>query len=145
MTVERVPRDGDDRHVHPGVGQPAVVVDGLFQRNERAIVRFDTDHGPLDVVLVGAFGVGRITLSVCDLVTNADGSPSERMEVIEPPRHLDRGEELGVFHLGSTVILVAPPGRWRWTVRAGDPVRVGRPLAEAVAALTDRRASNTPQ
>ena len=143
-----VPREGEAtawRYV-PGTLWPvfpAAVrrVDGLFQRNERAIVRFDTDHGPIDVVLVGAFGVGRITLSVCDLVTNAESRADERVEVIEPPRHLARGEELGVFHLGSTVILVAAPGRWRWTVRAGDPIRMGRPLADAVGALTDRSAS----
>lgn len=143
-----VPREGEAtawRYV-PGTLWPvfpAAVrrVDGLFQRNERAIVRFDTDHGPLDVVLVGAFGVGRITLSVSDLVTNADGSPEERVEVIEPPQPLGRGDELGVFHLGSTVILVAPLGRWRWTVAPGDVVRMGRPIGAAVGALTDQSAS----
>jgi hypothetical protein len=39
----------------------------------------------------------------------------------------------GTFHLGSTVVLVAPPGRWAWTIRAGDLPRVGRPIARAVS------------
>ncbi len=115
---------------------PAAVrrVKKLFEKNERVAVRFDTDHGPLDVVLVGAFGVGRITLSFCDLVTNSGG----KAIVGEPhPRpELARGDELGVFHLGSTVVLVAPPGRWRFTVAKGDRVRVGVPLGEATPLLT---------
>jgi len=104
---------------------PAAVrrIDELFGRNERAIVRLSTDAGPLDVVLVGAFGVGRITLSVCDLVTNTGGARSGGPLADVP---VARGEELGVFHLGSTVILVAPAGTWTWTVSSGDPVRLGQ-------------------
>ena len=108
---------------------PAAVrrVDQLFARNERAIVTIETDQGPLQVVLVGAFGVGRITLQVCDLMTNT-GAP-DTAGVLKPARSVERSDELGVFHLGSTVILVAPTDRWRWTIDAGDVVRVGRPIA----------------
>lgn len=114
---------------------PAAVrrVQGLFSRNERAVVRVQTDHGPLDVVLVGAFGVGRITLSVCDLITNASTTATEQQGSLDEP--LDRGAELGVFHLGSTVVLVAPPGRWRFSAQPGDTVRVGHRIATADAAL----------
>jgi len=116
---------------------PAAVrrVRGLFTRNERAVVRLETDHGPLDMVLVGAFGVGRITLSVCDLVTNARGRHLARTVSLEPHRAVERGQEIGIFHLGSTVVLAAPPGRWRWTISSGDPVRVGRVIGLATAAL----------
>lgn len=108
---------------------PAAVrrVDDLFAKNERAVVGLDTSEGPLDVVLVGAFGVGRITLEVCDLVTNSGGVASAG----ELEAELRRGDQLGVFHLGSTVILVAPAGRWRWIVAPGDVVRLGRPIARA--------------
>jgi phosphatidylserine decarboxylase len=103
---------------------PAAVrrVPELFARNERAIVRVQTSGGPLDVVLVGAFGVGRITLSVCDLVTNAGGSAAAGAL----DAGLVRGEELGVFHLGSTVVLVGQPAALRFEVSKGQPVRVGR-------------------
>ncbi|MBW1876999.1 MAG: phosphatidylserine decarboxylase [Deltaproteobacteria bacterium] len=116
---------------------PAAVrrVRGLFTRNERAVVRMETDHGPLDIALVGAFGVGRITLSLCDLVTNSRRHPTYREARLEPHRPLERGQELGIFHLGSTVVLAAPPGRWRWTIQHGDPVRVGRAIGVATAAL----------
>ncbi|MEQ1572132.1 MAG: archaetidylserine decarboxylase [Myxococcota bacterium] len=112
---------------------PAAVrrVKNLFSRNERVVVAVDTDRGPLHVVLVGAFGVGRITLELCDLVTNTGGARSEGL--LEAP--LARGAELGTFHLGSTVVVVAEPDRWRVAVAAGDPVRVGVPIARGVPLL----------
>lgn len=106
---------------------PAAVrkVPDLFAKNERAVVSFELEGcGALHVVLVGAFGVGRITLSVCDLETNAGGAAARGTL----QAHLRRGDELGVFHLGSTVILVAPPGRIAWSCAAGEAVRVGRVL-----------------
>jgi phosphatidylserine decarboxylase len=111
---------------------PAAVrrVKGLFQGNERAVVRFDTDKGPLDVVLVGAFGVGRISLAVCDLLTNTSGKPCEGR--LQPPRQMERGAPLGIFHLGSTVILCSPKGSWSWTVAQGAAVRVGEPIGRSL-------------
>jgi phosphatidylserine decarboxylase len=106
---------------------PAAVrrVPNLFARNERVVVRVETDHGPMDVVMVGAFGVGRITMEVCDLVTNAGGRRAAgALDAV-----LARGAELGTFHLGSTVVLVTEPGRWRITVQPGDTVRLGRTIA----------------
>ncbi|MEQ1508422.1 MAG: archaetidylserine decarboxylase [Myxococcota bacterium] len=116
---------------------PAAVrrVTDLFSRNERVTVSIATDRGPLDVVLVGAFGVGRITVEVCDLVTNAGGARSDA--ALTPPVPVTRGAELGTFHLGSTVVLVAEPDRYRFTVAAGDVVRVGRTIARGQPLLTD--------
>jgi phosphatidylserine decarboxylase len=115
---------------------PAAVrrVKGLFERNERVCVRFATDRGPLDVVLVGAFGVGRISLAFCDLVTNAGGKAAVGRP--DPKPVLGRGDLLGMFHLGSTVVLVSPPGRWRWTVAVGERVRLGEAIGRAPALLT---------
>ncbi len=116
---------------------PAAVrrVTNLFARNERVTVRVETAQGPLDVVLVGAFGVGRITLSVCDLITNSGGARSHGALDDVP---LERGAELGVFHLGSTVVLVAEPGRWRFTVAPGEAVRVGARIGHAPPQLEVR-------
>lgn len=106
---------------------PAAVrrVPNLFAKNERVVVRVATDRGPMDVVMVGAFGVGRITTELCDLVTNTGGKRATGTLDCR----LDRGAELGTFHLGSTVVLVTPPGAWKITVRPGEPVRVGRAIA----------------
>ena len=119
---------------------PAAVarVDELFARNERMVVHIETDHGPLDVVLVGAFGVGRISLSICELLSNA-GAAAHEAE-LSPPAELRRGEELGVFHLGSTVVLSAPLGRWNWSVKAGQSVRMGSKIATELRALEQRDA-----
>jgi phosphatidylserine decarboxylase len=117
---------------------PAAVrrVQNLFAKNERVVVRIDTERGPMDVVLVGAFGVGRITLELCDLVTNTDGRRSSG--TLEPPIRVARGAELGTFHLGSTVVLVCEPGRFRFGVAPGDPVRLGREIGRGVPLLADR-------
>ena len=58
------------------------------------------------VVLVGAANVGRMTLSFTDLVTNTGGAAGDFLP--PQPVRLDRGDELGAFHLGSTVVLLAP-------------------------------------
>lgn len=138
-----VPREGEVvrwRYV-PGTLWPVfpaavASLDELFGRNERVVAEVTTAAGPLYVVLVGAFGVGRMEVAWSDLRTNTDHMARE--EAPTPPVPLRRGDDLGVFHLGSTVVLVAPPGAWRWCVQPGEAVRVGRPLAHRPAALTDR-------
>ncbi len=106
---------------------PAAVrrVPGLFMRNERVAVHLDTTEGPVVAVLVGAFGVGRMTLAFADLITNTSGEP--RQATVDVP--LARGADLGVFHLGSTVILIGKAGALSWVEPAGGPVRMGRALA----------------
>ncbi|MBT3218660.1 MAG: phosphatidylserine decarboxylase [Proteobacteria bacterium] len=114
---------------------PAAVrrIKKLFSSNERVIVHLETDEGPMDVVLVGAFGVGRITLAVCDLITNSGGKRATGE--LDPPILLDKGDLLGIFHLGSTVVLVTPPGSHNWTVKEGEPILVGRKLGQKIRQL----------
>jgi phosphatidylserine decarboxylase len=102
-------------------------VPGLFTRNERVALFVDTEaHGPVVVVLVGAANVGRMSLAFTDLVTNR-GRPPARV-VLPEPVPIRRGDELGVFNLGSTVVLLlADPGLVA-TAAAGDLVRVGQTL-----------------
>jgi phosphatidylserine decarboxylase len=103
-------------------------VPGLLVRNERVAVHLETeDLGPVAVVLVGAANVGRITLSFATLKTNA-GASAERSR---PPKPLPvrRGEEIGVFNLGSTVVLLAGHPALRVAgATAGALVRVGEAL-----------------
>lgn len=100
-------------------------IDGLFSRNERVVVTIDSAIGEYDVVLVGAFGVGRITLEGLDLTTNAGQSGGLR-EV--EPMPVYTGGPLGIFHLGSTVIVSLPPGKLRWQTKAGERITMGMPL-----------------
>lgn len=109
---------------------PAAVrrVPDLFARNERLTAQMRTEHGPMSLVMVGAFGVGRISTTFCDVLSNT-GVPA-CAGAVEPPARVARGAELGTFHLGSTVVLVLPRGRWRFVVRPGDPLRMGAAIAE---------------
>ncbi len=111
------------------VNPPAVrSVPGLFTRNERVAVFLDTeDLGPVALVLVGAANVGRITLRFTSLITNA-GGPSGRGQP-PAPVPVRRGEELGAFNLGSTIVLlVTDPALSPADVRPGSRVRVGEAL-----------------
>jgi phosphatidylserine decarboxylase len=105
---------------------PAAVrtVPELFAKNERLVARLRSPGVDIDVVMVGAFGVGRIEVGFTDLLSNT-GQPAQSGE-LATPWQVARGGEFGLFHLGSTVVLVAPAGSVRWTASAGDKVRVGQ-------------------
>jgi phosphatidylserine decarboxylase len=103
----------------------------LLARNERvAIHQRSEEHGRVVTVMVGAVGVGRIGLSFDDTVITNDGrAPGLRVYSDHPPQ-LRRGDELGVFHLGSTVVLFLPPGNAHELLPpAGSFVRMGQALA----------------
>ena len=106
----------------------------LFARNERVACLFETDFGPMAVVLVGALNVGSIETTWAGQV--APG-PDRQAAVWRYPAkgpgsvHLARGEELGRFNMGSTVIVVLPERGPRFApdITAGNRVRFGQLLA----------------
>jgi phosphatidylserine decarboxylase len=103
----------------------------LLARNERvAVHQRSTSLGRVTSVMVGAIGVGRISVSFDDSVVTNDGRrPGLRVYGDAPP-FLARGAELGVFHLGSTVVLLLGPGTpAHWLVSAGSIVRMGQAIA----------------
>jgi phosphatidylserine decarboxylase len=103
----------------------------LFARNERVVVDQESDlHGPVSTVLVGAIGVGRITLSFNhDVITNDGRSFGEKVYAATDAPRLTRGDELGAFHLGSTVIVFTSPAAGLvLTHRAGESLRCGEAL-----------------
>jgi phosphatidylserine decarboxylase len=103
-------------------------VDGIFSRNERLVTWLDTEAGEVAVVMLGAFGVGRMSAVYTELITNT-GVPARDERPAEPPT-LERGVELGRFHMGSTVILFFEPGRVRWELELGQRVRVKARIAQ---------------
>lgn len=79
----------------------------LFARNERMIHMLEAGCGPLAVVMVAAFGVGHMTCSYARI----EPHPRKlRRHTLDPPVRLAKGDEIGVFHLGSTVLVAVPPG-----------------------------------
>jgi phosphatidylserine decarboxylase len=85
-------------------------VPGLFARNERVVSIFSTEHGPMALVLVGAMLVSSMDTVWAGTVTPPYG---KRVAVGDWSRRdirLKKGEEMGRFNMGSTVILLWPPG-----------------------------------
>jgi len=80
-------------------------VDRLFCRNERLIIRMETQSGTAVVVFVGATFVGKISMSFAPLRTNT-GVSSEGEVLLDAPVELRAGEELGAFHMGSTTVVL---------------------------------------
>jgi phosphatidylserine decarboxylase len=109
----------------------AAGVDRLFARNERLVCYFDTAAGPMAMVLVGAMVVAGI-----DTVWSGQVSPPQRRPQrsdyrnLPEPVTLAKGEEMGRFQLGSTVILLFPEGRMQWAPHfaAGSQTRLGEAL-----------------
>jgi len=101
----------------------------LFARNERVFSIFETDYGPLAVVMVGALFVGSIETTWNGRVTPPHGHEAGSYSPMNPVV-LMRGREMGRFNMGSTVILLAPPGMvaWRPHLTAGKEVRMGLAL-----------------
>jgi phosphatidylserine decarboxylase len=103
-------------------------VDHLFAVNRRVVVEVESPaFGPMAIVLVGATNVGRISLTF----ESMGAPPSIHSDRVEPSRPVDarRGEELGTFHLGSTVVLLASDPRLVTAgPAAGELVRMGESL-----------------
>ena len=109
----------------------ARTIPDLFARNERVVCDFDTDHGPLGLVLVGALFVGSIETVFAGEI-NPPPCRGGGVRVIESGvgRSFKRGEELGRFNMGSTVIvLTGEAAAFASRVEPGEPVRLGQMLA----------------
>jgi len=88
---------------------------GLFVRNERFVTLYEMDGGGLaTVVMVAAVGVGHVTVSYDPEVATHGPQflrAALRSRRYDQPKPVRRGDELGIFHLGSTTIIVFEPGR----------------------------------
>ncbi len=121
------------------------LIPGLFARNERLVCLFDTEVGPMALVLVGAVNVASMETVWAGAVTPPFATtttcrryPAQGPETVT----LERGAEMGRFNMGSTVIVLFAPGAVTWdpSIRADAPVRVGQALAIPQApARTDAR------
>ena len=104
------------------------------------LCQIDSTLGRVSVVAVGAYNVARISTAFDPdwsgprawVSNRRDAPPRERRYT--PPLRIARGAELMAFHLGSTVILLFPPGAEDFTplCRTGREVRLGEPLVRSV-------------
>jgi phosphatidylserine decarboxylase len=107
----------------------------LFARNERVICLFDTEVGPMAMILVGAIFVSSIETVWAGTVTPTrlrvsswDYNQSQQPDQVE----LEKGEEMGRFNMGSTVILLFGKDAVEWTenLLPGAPLKMGSPIAD---------------
>lgn len=108
----------------------------VFARNERLVALFDTDAGPMAMILVGALFVACIETVWAGVVTPPHGYRIRRQDFTAsfPPVQLARGAEMGRFNMGSTVILLFGKQRVAWTreLTADQPVRMGERIGQLV-------------
>ncbi len=107
-------------------------VPGLFARNERVVTVFETAAGPMALVLVGAINVGSIETVWQGEITPPTGHTIRHWDQNHLNLTLEKGQEMGRFNMGSTVILLFSDERVQWEadlqpekfVRMGE--RIGR-------------------
>jgi len=112
-------------------------VPGLFARNERVVCVFDTAHGPLVQVLVGATIVGSMAT-----VWHGQVNPPRPGRIWERSYEdgavrLRQGEEMGRFLLGSTVVMLFPQGPLAFNAQWAPTgaIRMGASMANRTGLL----------
>ncbi|HET9752984.1 MAG TPA: archaetidylserine decarboxylase, partial [Myxococcales bacterium] len=104
-------------------------VEKLFCVNERLTTFLRTPRGACGVVAVGATNVGRIRALYDDVITNARRTRRPARVMYERPVRVEKGAELAVFEMGSTVVLLFAPGvKLAGRLQPGLPVKLGEAL-----------------
>lgn len=128
------PLDGTLRRMHfiPGarfsVNQAtANAIPGLFARNERAACLFEGRHGPYWLVFVGAMNVASISTAWADEIIG-DGSLRRTDYDGDTAPSFNKGDYIGHFNLGSTIIMLFPRDLVTWdpALQPADALTVGR-------------------
>lgn len=109
-------------------------VNGLFSRNERLIMHFNTTRGRAAVVFVGALMVGSISTPWSGVVRPRKHGVVEVVDISQHPTKVRKGDLLGWFNMGSTVIVLLPEGtcEWRSNLEPGATLRMGEAIGERV-------------
>lgn len=111
-------------------GHTVRTVPRLFARNERVVTLFETNHGLMAMVLVGAINVAAIETIWAGLITPPT-KPSVQTQTFDAV-HLEQGAEMGRFNMGSTVILLFANPNLTWTKisQADQALQLGQLLAQ---------------
>ncbi len=108
-------------------------IPGLFARNERVVCIFEGESGPFVMVLVGATIVGSMATVWHGIVNPPRPGQLREWRYDDETRVLERGEEMGRFRLGSTVVMLFPRDRLAFPPdwHPGRPVRMGEAMGAA--------------
>ena len=99
----------------------ATELPNLFVRNERVITLFNTPLGPMAIILVGAMLVASISTAWEGPIAPSSGRHIYHWHYLDNKISLNKGQELGCFQLGSTVIALFAPNRMTWSSSTSTP------------------------
>jgi phosphatidylserine decarboxylase len=113
----------------------AARVAGLFRRNERVVMHFRTPRGPAILVLIGALNVGSISTPWSGEIRPQKSGVVVAIDISAHDTDVRKGDLLGWFNMGSTVIVVFPGNVCEWadTLEPGRTLRMG----ETIGAYAD--------
>ena len=104
-------------------------IDQVFARNERLICNFNTEYGEIALVMVGAIFVGSMETSWEGKVTPPYTKSVKTFDYDSRQIDLFKGEELGRFKMGSTVILLMPKRTTDLNLETGQILKMGQSLS----------------
>lgn len=106
----------------------------LFTRNERLILHFSGDAGPFILIFVGALHVGSISTPWTGRIRPRRKGVVQDVDILETgfPGNVNKGDLLGWFNMGSTVIILLPPdtGEFSSELGPGEQVRMGQAIGQ---------------
>lgn len=105
-------------------------VPGLFARNERVICIFETEIGKVALIAVGAMIVGSISMTWHGIVAPQQKRSIQSWRYEDQKIILNRGDEVGHFRLGSTVILLVEKNKIKWNelLKSEDSLILGQSI-----------------
>jgi phosphatidylserine decarboxylase len=113
------------------------LVPGLYARNERLICQFNSPAGRFALVLVGAMNVASISTAWSgEILPTVDGRIQRHTYPDDSGPQLARGEYMGHFNMGSTVVVLGPQSVLDWSanLQVGKSIRVGEAMARMAKA-----------
>ena len=112
-------------------------VDGLFRRNERLVMHFNTDLGPAVLILVGALNVGSISTPWSGELRPRKHGVVDVLNLKGHATTVKKGDLLGWFNMGSTVIMLLPEGACKWDddLQPGETLRMGEAIGQLSGSL----------
>jgi phosphatidylserine decarboxylase len=105
-------------------------VSGLFRRNERLVMHFETLRGPAVLIFVGALNVGSISTPWTGEIRPRKTGVVDVSDLSKYSTEIGKGDLLGWFNMGSTVIMLLPAGACEWDsdLQPGEALRVGQTI-----------------
>ena len=103
-------------------------IDQVFARNERLVCYFDSEYGEIALVMVGAIFVGSMETSWEGQITPPYNKSVKTFEYDSHQIKLSKGEELGRFNMGSTVILLFPHNVSKMNFEFNKTLKMGQSL-----------------